>query len=50
MGDFSQETYKQSIKSVGLDLVGTTSNPSPEEDTVNGVTGKLELHWSLKRN
>ena len=49
LGDFSQETYKQRISAVGVDLVGTTSQPSPETDALNGVGGRLELHWSLKR-
>jgi hypothetical protein len=49
LGDFSQETYEQRVKAVGLDLIGTTSQPSPESDPVNQVGGRLELHWSLKR-
>jgi hypothetical protein len=49
LGDFSQETYEQRINAIGLDLIGTTSQPAPEADSVNKVDGRLELHWSLKR-
>ncbi len=49
LGDFSQGTYEQRIKAVGLDLIGTISQPAPETDSINRVGGRLELHWSLKR-
>jgi hypothetical protein len=49
LGDFSQETYEQRVKAIGLDLIGTISQPAPETDPINNVGGRLELHWSLKR-
>jgi hypothetical protein len=50
LGAFSQETYKQPIAAVGLDLVGSYSIPSPDNDPANGVSGVIRVHWSLKRS
>ena len=50
LGDFFQETLNQPIASVGVDLVGSISLPSPETDQLNGVSGAIQIHWSLKRS
>ena len=35
---------------IGVDLVGNKAVPHPEEDPLNGVTGRMTLTWSLRRN
>ncbi len=50
LGHFFQETLNQPIVSVGFDLVGSISLPSPETDQLNGVSGAIQINWSLKRS
>lgn len=50
LGHFFQETLNQPIVSVGFDLVGSISIPSPETDQLNGVSGAIQINWSLKRS
>lgn len=50
LGHFFQETLNQPIGSVGSDLLGSISLPSPETDQLNGVVGTIQINWSLKRS
>jgi hypothetical protein len=50
LGDLPQQTYNQPASSVGINLDGSTSYPAPENDALNGVTGAVQVNWSLKRS
>ena len=50
LGDLQQQTYNQPASEVGINLDGSTSYPAPESDALNGVTGAVQVNWSLKRS
>lgn len=43
------ETYKRPGKDQAPKLEGSSDEPAPEVDEVNGVTGTVHLEWSLSR-
>ena len=54
LGHFDQQTYDQLTTaaggpiSPGVDLIGSSTYPNPDNDAVNGVTGDVVVKWSLK--
>lgn len=50
LGDNEQKSYDQPASGFGIDLIGSSSYPAPETDSVNGVSGQVDVSWSLKRS
>ncbi|MFN8573751.1 MAG: hypothetical protein U0132_16970 [Gemmatimonadaceae bacterium] len=50
LGHHDIETYHQRASAVAQKVVNGSSNyPAPETDSVNGVTGTVQVTWSLTR-
>ena len=47
LGHGEQESYKQPATVPGMTLTGSYSNPAPETDALNGVTGTVTVSWHL---
>jgi hypothetical protein len=49
LGHTEQKTYDQPSPGTGMDLIGSSSYPAPETDSASGVSGQVDVSWSLKR-
>ena len=50
LGHHDQETYKQHATAIGQKVLqGQSTYPAPETDTVNGVTGTVQVTWNITR-
>jgi hypothetical protein len=50
LGHGEQGSYNQPATGLGMkNLVGSSSDTSPDADPANGVTGLVSVRWSLKR-
>ena len=47
LGHNDQQSYDQPAPPPGANLVGSYSNPAPETDPVNAVTGLVTVSWEL---
>ncbi|MEO7966488.1 MAG: hypothetical protein ABIT38_21530 [Gemmatimonadaceae bacterium] len=51
LGHNDRTTYEQPATGVALaSLQGSSTYPSPDEDSVNGVTGTVTVKWTLRKN
>lgn len=49
LGHTDMQSYPVRATSVGMNVVGASTYPAPEEDPVNNVTGTVSVRWSLLR-
>ena len=50
LGHHDQQTYEQRAASIGQKVLqGRSSYPAPETDSVNGVTGTVQVTWNVTR-
>ena len=50
LGHHDYETYEQRATMIGQkDLLGNSTYPAPETDSVNGVTGTVQVTWTIRR-
>ena len=47
---YYEQSYNQPATETGMDLVGNRSEPHPDTDQQNGVSGAMRVTWSLKRS
>jgi hypothetical protein len=47
LGHNDQQSYDQPATAPAMDLIGSRSNPAPETDQLNGVTGNVVVRWAL---
>ena len=50
LGHHDYETYQQRAATIGQKvLLGNSTYPAPETDSVNGVTGTVQVTWNITR-
>ena len=47
---YYEQSYNQPATAIGIDLIGSRSEPHPDTDQENGVSGSIRVTWSLKRS
>jgi len=47
---YEEQSYNQPATAIGIDLTGNRSEPHPDTDQENGVSGSIRVTWSLKRS